>query len=102
MSVITAISAAEPAMLRTGRAATPSAVADAPASSSWPRPVRAEPHTMPADAIPDARFAVGTGGANAHVVRQVVQQITATLAYGAHVSVVSTGTTVHATIDVSG
>jgi hypothetical protein len=104
MSVITGISAAEPGITRIGRAAAVAVVASAPAPLSFQRPGRAEPapRVVPADVVPDARFAGEMRGANAHVVRQVVQQITATLAYGARVSVVSTGTTIHATIDVSG
>lgn len=100
MSVIARISAAGPAVARFQRSA-PDGRMNMPVPA---QPVRAEPlpRTASADAVRDARFDAAPSGANAPVVRQLVQQITATLAYGAHVSVVSTATTVHATIDVSG
>jgi hypothetical protein len=72
-------------------------------------PLAPEPPPVSAVRIPPARHAAQDGprdarfdGADhAYAVRQVAQQLAASFAYGAHVSVVSTGTGVHATIDVS-
>ena len=79
--------------IKVGRVAAP-AVADAASQSARPLPAS----TVAPDAARDPRFDTAT---KARAVQQVVQQI-AGLAYGAHVSVVSTGTIVHATIDISG
>lgn len=80
----------------------PAAVAPhtaSPAPESAPVPAVRPPAGHAAEDGPrDARF---DGADHAHAVRQVAQQLAASFAYGAHVSVVSTGTGVHATIDVS-
>ena len=103
MSAIAGITAPEPAILRVQRTA-PASPAGVPASVVVSQPARAAPTPLAVtpDGSRDARFEPAPAAVNAHVVRQVVQQITATLAYGAHVSVVSNGTSIHATIDISG
>lgn len=103
MSAIAGITALEPAAMRVQRAA-PAIPASAPVTAAASQPPRAAPVPLAVapDSSRDARFEPAAAGANAHVVRQVVQQITATLAYGAHVSAVSNGNGIHATIDISG
>lgn len=103
MSAITGVSAPDLSLPRIQRLAPDTATSTSTAlASSQPARLAPVPRAASPDAIRDDRFEATSSGANTHVVRQVVQQITAALAYGAHVSVVSNGTGLHATIDVSG
>lgn len=101
MSAITALSAPEPGLVRIARPIAEAVSAPEPIVSQQPARTEPAPRTVAPDVARDGRFDTAEGGANTHVVQRLVQQITATLAYGAHISVVSTGTSVHATIDVS-
>jgi len=92
---------------------------DVPAARAVARPAPAEraaaagasPGAVPSpagasgqvpDAVRDVRFDAPAATPEAHRIRRIVQQLTAAAAYGGHVSVISTGTTIHATIDISG
>ncbi|CAN5346724.1 hypothetical protein BH10PSE15_BH10PSE15_06030 [soil metagenome] len=78
-------------------------VPDGAVSASQPAPAPPTPASVKA-AAPTAMVGRDSGIETTQSVlqiRQLVQQITATMAYGANVSVVSSANALHATIDVS-
>jgi len=91
-----------PAVRAVARPAPAECAAATPGASPGAAPLPAGVSGPVPDAVRDARFDALAATPEAHRIRRIVQQLTAAAAYGGHVSVISTGTTIHATIDISG